>query len=67
MKVDIEGSDLVCLESLLDFDIKPNYVSIESEKIVFRALEEQIDLLVQLGYGQFKSVQQENIVIPSIA
>ena len=66
MKVDIEGSDLVCLESLLDFDIKPNYVSIESEKVVFRALDEQIDLLVHLGYGQFKSVQQENIVFRAL-
>ena len=61
LKIDIEGSDLVCLESLLHFDIKPNYISIESEKTTFRALEEQIDLLVQLGFGQFKSVQQENI------
>src|SRR5207249_3023429 len=60
MKIDIEGSDIVCLESLLDFDIKPNYVSIESEKVVFSMLEEQLDLLVQLGYEQFKSVQQEN-------
>jgi FkbM family methyltransferase len=62
MKIDIEGSDNVCLQSLLDFDIKPNYVSIESEKVVFSMLEEQIDLLLQLGYGQFKSVQQETIV-----
>jgi FkbM family methyltransferase len=30
MKIDIEGSDIVCLKSLLDFEFKPDYISIES-------------------------------------
>jgi len=33
LKVDIEGADLICLEALLEFKDKPNYISIESEKV----------------------------------
>jgi FkbM family methyltransferase len=61
LKVDIEGMDTVCLRALLKFDQKPDYVSIESEKVSFGRLSEEIELFQQLGYDCFKAVQQEGI------
>jgi FkbM family methyltransferase len=61
LKVDIEGSDKLVLEGLMEFDSRPNYVSIESEKVDFTALQAEISLLQKLGYTQFKAVQQESI------
>ena len=61
LKIDIEGSDTVCLKALLDFEQKPDYVSIESEKVAFGKLLEEMDLLERLGYAQFKAVQQQDI------
>jgi hypothetical protein len=68
MKIDIEGSDTVCLKALRDFSLKPTYISIESEKLDFKRLEEEISLLEQLGYTEFKAIQQANItaqVVPN--
>jgi FkbM family methyltransferase len=61
MKIDIEGMDAVCLKALLDFNIKPDYVSIESEKISFPRLREEMNLLLRLGYDRFQAVQQSGI------
>jgi len=58
MKIDIEGMDSVCLKALLPFEQKPDYISIESEKVSFRKLLEELDLLTQLGYTKFKAVEQ---------
>jgi FkbM family methyltransferase len=61
MKIDIEGADVLCLRALLDFDIRPDYVSIESEKREFGKLTEEFQLLERLGYSMFMAVQQANI------
>lgn len=61
MKIDIEGMDLVCLRALREFSERPNFVSIESEKVIFSKLEDEINLLSQLGYNAFKAVQQAGI------
>ena len=61
MKIDIEGSDTLCLEALRDFSQKPDYVSIESEMAKFDGLEKEISLLEELGYKDFLAVQQEGI------
>ena len=61
MKIDIEGADLVCLETLLGFDCRPTYVSLESEAASFTKLREELDLLERLGYTEFAAVQQEEI------
>jgi hypothetical protein len=61
MKIDIEGSDRICLESLLDLEVRPDYVSIESEKVSFAKLVEEVDLLLKLGYNAFQAVQQADI------
>ena len=61
LKIDIEGMDLVCLETLQDFDSRPDYLSIESEKISFLRLRRELELLSALGYESFKAVQQSGI------
>lgn len=61
MKIDIEGADTLCLRALLDSPVLPDYVSIEGEKLDFRKLGEEFELLERLGYSRFKAVQQANI------
>lgn len=59
LKADIVGSEMVCLRQLLEFENKPDYISIRSEKVIFRKLEEEFRLFELLGYNQFKAVQQD--------
>lgn len=59
LKADIVGSETICLRALLEFEKKPEYLSIRSEKIVFRKLEEEFELLEKLGYDRFQAVQQD--------
>jgi FkbM family methyltransferase len=61
LKVDIEGADLICIRALLNFEQKPDYVSVESETEVFAKLVAELDMLTQLGYTKFKAVQQAGI------
>jgi hypothetical protein len=61
MKIDIEGADLVCLSTLLEFDCRPNYLSIESERVRFSDLLTEFDWLERLGYKRFAVVQQADI------
>lgn len=61
MKVDIEGSDIYCLQPLLKLDVRPDYVSIETEHASPEKLEEELNLLEQLGYDRFKAIQQDGI------
>lgn len=61
LKIDIEGMDTLCLKALIHFEQKPDYVSIESEKISFDSLVEELNLLTQLGYTRFKAIQQGGI------
>lgn len=59
LKADIVGNETICLHSLMRFKNKPDYVSIRSEKLVFSKLENEFDLLEELGYKQFKAVKQD--------
>lgn len=59
LKADIVGNETICLEALLEFKNKPDYISIRSEKLVFSKLEKEFDLLEQLGYKDFKAVKQD--------
>jgi FkbM family methyltransferase len=70
MKIDIEGADMVCLRCLREFDVKPNCVSIESDKVSFDALLSEINLLKELGYREFIAVQQrwiQKTQVPTIS
>jgi FkbM family methyltransferase len=66
LKVDIEGSDLLCLHALTEIDTKPVHVSIESNKVSWRELLHEFELLTSLGYSKFKVVDQTKVKSPSI-
>jgi FkbM family methyltransferase len=59
LKADIVGSEIICLRALLEFENKPDYLSIRSEKVIFKKLEEEFKLFGQLGYNRFQAVQQD--------
>jgi FkbM family methyltransferase len=59
LKADIVGSEIICLKALLEFEDKPDYISIRSEKVIFRKLEEEFELFDRLGYDKFKAIQQD--------
>ena len=61
LKIDIEGMDIVCLKSLLHFKSKPNYISIESEKVNFGRLIKEFDLFESLGYDKYQIINQGDI------
>ena len=59
LKADIVGSETVCLKALLEFENKPDFLSIRSEKVIFSKLLEEFSLLQELGYDKFKAIQQD--------
>lgn len=61
LKIDIEGMDTVCLRALVNFEQRPDYISIESEKVSFAKLVDELNLLAQLGYASFQAIQQNGI------
>jgi FkbM family methyltransferase len=61
MKIDIEGMDFFCCETLLEFNERPNFISIESNKTNFCKLSDEINLFKKLGYDKFKIIQQDGI------
>lgn len=63
MKIDIEGCDMVCVNTLKRFSIRPDYVSIESEKTGFEGIKQEIATLVSLGYDRFIAVEQSDIAL----
>lgn len=61
LKIDIEGMDLIALKSLFQCPVKPKYVSLESEKVNFKKLVEEFEVLKDLGYDSFALVEQSTI------
>jgi FkbM family methyltransferase len=61
LKIDIEGMDVICLKSLKDFTERPDYISIESEKVSFDKLMEEFRIFKELGYDSFQVVNQSKI------
>ena len=59
LKADIVGSEIICLRALRNFEQKPDYLSIRSEKVIFQRLEKEFEILEQLGYDRFQAVQQD--------
>jgi FkbM family methyltransferase len=60
MKVDIEGADTICLETLHDFATRPRYVSIESSQRL-KGFRRDLMLLHDLGYDEFAIRPQAKI------
>lgn len=61
LKVDVEGVDRFVIEQLKSFDGRPQYLSLELEKLDFGQLEAEMGLLKSLGYRKFKIVQQQTV------
>lgn len=66
LKADIVGLEIVCLSALTEFENKPDFISIRSEKFVFSKLEQEFDVLEQLGYDLFQAVQQDVSVLETL-
>ena len=69
MKIDVEGADRVCLEALLNFEQRPQSLSIEANPHYTDAkgLDSGFELLQRLGYDRFAIVQQASIPGSEIA
>lgn len=61
IKIDIEGSDMICLRALLEFDHRPQSLSVESHKTDWSHIEAEFELLARLGYDRFAVVQQGDV------
>jgi FkbM family methyltransferase len=61
MKIDIEGSDYFCLESLRRVAERPDFLSCELERIDGSRAHSELELLVSLGYDAFQIVQQSQV------
>jgi len=61
MKIDIEGADMFCLDYLKLIDDKPQFLSIESNKVNFSKLIEEFNTLSNLGYTKYAIAQQATI------
>lgn len=61
LKIDIEGADLVCLKALKNFQERPDYVSIESDKTSYAKIKHEIGTLISLGYDSFQTIEQSAI------
>src|SRR5262249_3619421 len=61
LKVDIEGSDLLCLRALSAFTSKPKYLSIETATRRWADVLGEFSTFRSLGYSRFKLVQQEDV------
>lgn len=61
MKIDIEGVDMACVNTLRRFRERPEYVSIESDKTSLAKIKREIDAFVDLGYDSFQAIEQSSI------
>jgi FkbM family methyltransferase len=60
LKIDIEGSDVLCLEGLLSFSERPQFISVERDSSFARQYKE-LGLLNTLGYRRFQMIDQTSI------
>jgi FkbM family methyltransferase len=61
LKIDIEGADLLCIEGLRKFTERPQYISVESNKVSWSGLVQEFELLESLNYSKFKVVDQAQV------
>jgi len=58
LKVDVEGADMQCVRSLAELDCRPKYLSLESSKVSWSDLADELATCEALGYTRFKVVGQ---------
>jgi FkbM family methyltransferase len=61
LKIDIEGADLICLESLASLSDAPAFISIERPPSFSQQLR-GLELLNDLGYNMFKFSNQRSVM-----
>jgi FkbM family methyltransferase len=61
LKIDVEGADRHVLRTVAMLPGRPRYLSFESEKVSFKSLLADLELVQSLGYERFKVVQQATI------
>lgn len=61
LKIDIEGADMDCLDALARCNVRPNYISIESNKTSWYGLLREFSLLRTLGYKKFQIIDQSTV------
>lgn len=70
-KIDIEGNDIIALQTIENSDEKPPYISVETEclgeneTIAMGKELETLERLYQLGYRRFKLVDQQTLTVLS--
>lgn len=58
LKIDIEGADTMCVRALKEFNDRPKYISVEAGLNSFAETFTELSLLWDLGYREFKIVNQ---------
>jgi FkbM family methyltransferase len=58
LKIDIEGSDVLCVKALHHFPERPKYISLEAPEESFEKGFEALSHLFLLGYRRFKIINQ---------
>jgi FkbM family methyltransferase len=61
IKIDLEGMDRHVLDVVGELPVKPRYLSLESEKVSFDKLIDEMNALRRAGYSSFKVVPQHDI------
>lgn len=66
VKIDIEGADDICLGAIAALKCKPRFISMESDKVSYDKVCEELRELSDAGYRRFAIVQQAWIKRQSI-
>lgn len=71
LKVDIEGADTLGIESLLDLELPPKFLSVEVDLTSLERALAQVELLTSLGYKRMQLVnmlalKSVNLPIPAL-
>jgi len=59
LKIDIEGADMLCVNALFEIECRPKYISIESTKVSWMDLLNELNTLKKLGFTRFKIIDQK--------
>lgn len=61
LKIDIEGSDMLCVQALAQVPARPSFISIESSKTSWKELLLEFAMFERLGYQRFKVINQSRV------
>jgi hypothetical protein len=61
LKIDIEGRDMLVVNAIAQFAVRPPYLSVETEAASFEKVRAEFAALRRLGYNSFKLSAQHNV------